>query len=247
VRNIALRHDRTVNDRPPPAAPRALVTGGNGNLGHVVARLLASAGFEVHVTVLDASTRASFAYGLLKEGMAVHVADLSREADVARACAEIGSPLAALVHTVGGFHGGPFAEADEDMIDAQYRLNLKSAILILRHAHAALAANPGGASAVLVANRPALSAGPGVAVTTAMKAGLVSLVKSVAEEWKAENIRVNAIAPSIMDTPENRRAMPDADPSLWPTTPQVADVIGALVSDVGAVVTGAVIPVFGRA
>ena len=236
-----------MNDRPEPGAPRALVTGGNGNLGQAVARLLSDAGFEVHVTVLDEGTRASFAYGLLQQGYTIHMGDLANDADVRRIFAEIGTPLAALVATVGGFAGGPFAEIEESAVDFQYRLNLKSAILTLRHAHAALAANPGGASAVVVANRPALSAGPGVAVTTAMKAALVSLVKSLAEEWKGENIRVNAIAPSVMDTPENRRAMPDADPSLWPTTPQVADVIGFLVSDAGAIVTGATVPVFGRA
>ena len=236
-----------MNDRPEPGSPRALVTGGNGNLGQAVARLLANAGFEVHVTVLDEAARAAFAYGLLQEGFTVHVGDLSNDADVRRVFGEIGSPLATVVATVGGFAGGPFALIEEAAVDFQYRLNLKSAILTLRHAHTALAANPGGASAIVLANRPALSAGPGVAVTTAMKAALVSLVKSLGEEWKAEGIRVNAVAPSIMDTPENRRAMPDADPTLWPTTRQVADVIGFLVSDAGAIVTGTTVPVFGRA
>ncbi|MEP7029230.1 MAG: SDR family oxidoreductase [Candidatus Eisenbacteria bacterium] len=226
--------------------PRALVTGGNGNLGQAVARRLASAGYEVHVTVRDEATRASLADGLMKEGLSVHVGDLSNDADVRRIFDEVGRPLAALVATVGGFHGGPFAEVEESTIDFQYRLNLKSAILTLRHAHAGLAANPGGAAAVLVANRPALSSGPGVAVTTAMKAAIVSLVKSVAEEWKSEGITVNAIAPGIMDTPENRRAMPEADPSLWPTPTQVAHAIGFLLTAEGALITGATIPVFGR-
>jgi len=229
-----------------PGIPRALVTGGNGNLGQAVSRVLLAAGYEVHVTVLDEATRASFAYGLMKEGLGIHVGDLSSDADVRRIFAEVGSPLAALVATVGGFHGGPFADVDEATIDFQYKLNLKSAILTLRHAHAALAANPGGAAAVLVANRPALSSGPGVAVTTAMKAAIVSLVQSVAEEWKPEGITVNAIAPGIMDTPENRRAMPDADASLWPTTAQVAETIGFLLSAEGSIVTGTTLPVFGR-
>jgi NAD(P)-dependent dehydrogenase (short-subunit alcohol dehydrogenase family) len=229
-----------------PGIPRALITGGNGNLGQAVSRVLLAAGYEVHVTVLDEATRASFAYGLVKEGLGVHVGDLSSDADVRRIFAEVGSPLAALVATVGGFHGGAFADVDEATIDFQYRLNLKSAILTLRHAHAALAANPGGASAVLVANRPALSSGPGVAVTTAMKAAIVSLVQSVAAEWKPEGITVNAIAPGIMDTPENRRAMPDADASLWPTPAQVAEAIGFLLSAEGSIVTGTTLPVFGR-
>lgn len=229
-----------------PTTPRALVTGGKGNLGQAVARLLLDAGYEVHVTVLDPETRAAFAYGLLKEGLAVHTGDLANEADVARIFAEVGTPIAALVATVGGFHAGPFAQVDEATIDFQYRLNLKSAILTLRHAHEALAANPGGAAAVLVANRPALSSGPGTAVTTAMKAALVSLVRSVAEEWKESGVTVNAIAPGIMDTPDNRRAMPDVDPTTWPTTLEVANVIGFLLSAQGSIVSGATLPVFGR-
>jgi NAD(P)-dependent dehydrogenase (short-subunit alcohol dehydrogenase family) len=229
---------------PTQAKPRALVTGGNGNLGQAVAHLLLDAGYEVHVTVLDPETRASFAYGLLKEGLAVHTGDLANDADVARIFEEVGAPLHALVATVGGFQAGPFEQVDEAGIDFQYRLNLKSAILTLRHAHAALAAGQG--SAVLVANRPALSSGPGTAVTTAMKAALVSLVRSVADEWKGASINVNAVAPGIMDTPDNRRAMPDADPALWPTTQQVATVIGFLLSDEGSIVTGATLPVFGR-
>ena len=103
------------------------------------------------------------------------------------------------------------------------------------------------AAALLVANRPALSSGPGVAVTTAMKAGIVSLVKSVADEWKPLGIRVNAIAPSIMDTPDNRRAMPDADPSRWPTPLEVAQTIRFLVTEPGSIVSGTTLPVFGRA
>ncbi len=226
--------------------PRALVTGGNGNLGAAVAGVLAEAGFEVHVTVRDDAARASLASEAGRDRARIHVGDLSSEADVRRVFAEVGAPLAALVATVGGFRAGPFAEMDEAAIDFQYRLNLKSAILTLRHAHAALAAQPGGASAVLVANRSSLSSGPGVAVTTAMKAGLVSLVKSVAEEWKPAGIRVNAVAPGIMDTPENRRDMPDADPGRWPTPRQVASVIAFLLSDAGSIVTGTVVPVYGR-
>src|SRR5512140_3516491 len=122
----------------PPAGPvRALVTGGNGNLGHAVSKLLLDAGYETHVTVLDEQTRASYAYGLMQEGMAIHVGDLARGEDVARVVAEVGSPLATVVATVGGFHGGPFAEIDEATVDFQYRLNLKSTILTLRYAHAA--------------------------------------------------------------------------------------------------------------
>jgi NAD(P)-dependent dehydrogenase (short-subunit alcohol dehydrogenase family) len=225
---------------------RALVTGGNGNLGEAVARLLAQIGYEVHITVFDAQTRATYAYGLMQEGLNVHVADLSKPEDVERLAKEIGGPLEALVATVGGFVGGPFAEIDPAVIEQQYELNLKSTLLTLHFAHPLLAASQGGAAVVLVANRPALTSGPGVAVTSAMKAAVVHLAGSLAEEWKDANITVNAIAPGIMDTPQNRRDMPKADPSRWPKPTEVATVIAFLLSEEGRIVSGGVLPVFGR-
>jgi NAD(P)-dependent dehydrogenase (short-subunit alcohol dehydrogenase family) len=242
----SLRHPASMN--PPRNGPdRALVTGGNGNLGEAVARLLLRSGYEVHVTVHDEHTRASFAYGLMKEGLHVHVADLTKPEQCERLAGEIGGPLAALVATVGGFVAGPFKDIDPAAIDQQYELNLKSTLLTLRFAYPLLAQSPGGSSVVLVANRPALSSGPNVAVTSAMKAAVVHLAKSLCAEWSAAHINVNAIAPSVMDTPQNRRAMPDKDPSNWPTPLEVAEVIQFLLSDAGAIVSGAVIPVYGRA
>jgi NAD(P)-dependent dehydrogenase (short-subunit alcohol dehydrogenase family) len=225
------------NPSPPETPPRALVTGGNGNLGAAVARRLAAAGYEVHVTVQDGTARA---------GMRVHAVDLTDPAAVARMAAAIGGPLDAVVATVGGFAGGPFAAMDPAVFDQQYALNLKSTLLTLHATYPLLRANPRGSSVVLVGNRAALSSGPGVAVSAAMKAAVVHLAKSLAAEWKPDGIRVNAIAPGIMDTPQNRRDIPDADPSGWPTPEQVADVVAFLVAREGAIVSGAVVPVFGR-
>ena len=229
-----------------PGVPRALVTGGSGNLGFAVARVLLDRGWTIHVTVRDRASRMAFESGLLAREFVIHDADVSLEADVRRLYEEVGSPLAALVATVGGYTSGPFAELTAEAMDQQYSLNLKSAALTLRHAHAALRANPGGGAAVLIANRPALGAGPGVAFTSALKAGLASLARSVAAEWKPDGISVNAVAPGIMDTPENRASFAGADPALWPTPEEVAQVIGFLVSREARIVSGATIPVFGR-
>jgi NAD(P)-dependent dehydrogenase (short-subunit alcohol dehydrogenase family) len=241
----AVRHPATVTP-PESTPPRALVTGGNGNLGEAVSRLLLRSGYEVHVTVHDAQTRASFAYGLMKEGLHVHVADLTRVEDCERLAKEIGGPLEAVVATVGGFVSGPFKDIDPAVIDQQYALNLKSTLLTLRYAHPLLAASPNGSSVVLVANRPALSSGPNLAVTSAMKAALVHLAKSLCAEWAADRITINGVAPGIMDTQQNRRDMPDQDPKKWPTPVEVAEVILFLLSNAGAIVSGTFVPVYGR-
>ena len=242
----SLRHPAPMNTLA-NLPPKALVTGGNGNLGEAVARLLLRSGFQVHVTVHDERTRASFAYGLMKEGLNVHVADLTKPEDCERLAQEIGGHLEALVATVGGFVAGPFAGIDPAAIDQQYELNLKSTMLTLRYAYPLLAASPNGASVVLVANRPALTTGPNVAVTSAMKAAVVHLTRSLCAEWAEANITINAIAPSVMDTPQNRRDMPDKDPTKWPTPLEVAEVIQFLLSDTGSIISGAVLPVYGKA
>src|SRR5688572_32545898 len=94
----SLRHPAPMNTLA-NLPPKALVTGGNGNLGEAVARLLLRSGYQVHVTVHDEHTRASFAYGLMKEGLQVHVADLTKPADCGRLAQEVGPPLDAQVAT----------------------------------------------------------------------------------------------------------------------------------------------------
>ncbi len=222
---------------PSPNRMRALVTGGNGNLGAAVAARLVAAGHEVHVTAQDGTPR---------PGLRVHAVDLADPAAAARMVAAIGGPLDAVVATVGGFVGGPFAAMDPALFDQQYALNLKTTLVTLHATYPLLKANPRGGAVVLVGNRPALSSGPGVAVTAAMKAAVIHLARSLAAEWKRDGITVNAIAPGIMDTPQNRRDMPDADPAAWPTPEQVADVVAFLVAREGSIISGAVVPVFGR-
>ncbi len=231
---------------PAESRPRALVTGGNGNLGEAVARLLQRADYEVHITVQDQRTRAEFAYGMIQADIHVHVVDLTDPPAVAKLAADIGGSLDALVATVGGFAGGPFAAMDPAVFDQQYSLNLKTTMLTLHAMYPLLKASSQGSSVVLVGSRPAMSSGPGTAVSAAMKAAVIHLTKSLAKEWKPDNITVNAVAPGVMDTPQNRRDIPDGDPAGWPTPGQVAVVVAFLLSGDGAIVSGATVPVFGR-
>ncbi len=220
--------------------PKALVTGGTGALGASVATTLLNAGYEVHVT-----SRAAVTEG--PEGLQVHQADLANEDDVSRLYEEVGSPLAALVATIGGYKGGPLASVTGKAIDELTALNLKPTMLTLGLAYPSLKGNQGGAGVVLVAARGAIMGGPGSAVYAANKAAIVNLALSAAQEWLEDGISVNAILPAAMDTPANRRDMPGADYTRWPSTQEVAEVAAFLVSDKARIVSGAAIPVYGKA
>lgn len=226
---------------------RALVTGGDGALGSDVGRVLRAAGFEVHVTALNADMAASFAALPDNHDLTVHTVDLLDFGETESLMEEIGGPLGALVATLGGFLGGPLAELTEADVDRLIALNLTNTVHTLRHAYPLLKAHENGANVVLVSARGATTGGPGSAVYSAAKAGIANLALSLSREWLEDGITVNAILPSTMDTPANRRDMPDADFSRWPTTREVAEVIAFLVSDAARIVSGGAIPVYGRA
>lgn len=225
---------------------KALVTGGNGALGSDVAQVLREAGFEVHVTTRDADKAAAFAAMPDNRGLSVHAADLSDFDATKRLMDEVGAPLGALVTTLGGFLGGPLAALTEADVDRLIAVNLTSAIYTVRHAYPLLRAHQGGAHVVLVSARGAVTGGPGSALYSAAKAGIANLALSLSQEWLEDGIAVNAILPSTMDTPANRRDVPDADFSRWPTPREVAEVVAFLVSDKARIVSGAAIPVYGK-
>jgi NAD(P)-dependent dehydrogenase (short-subunit alcohol dehydrogenase family) len=125
-------------------------------------------------------------------------------------------------------------------------MNVTSAVVTLRAAYPYLRRAAAGAGVVLVSSRSALAGGAGSAVYAATKAGVAGLVYSLAAEWLEEAISINAIAPGILDTPANREAMPDADHDRWPSTEALAAVVTFLLGPQARVVSGAVVPVYGR-
>lgn len=225
---------------------KALIAGGTGALGVSVARALRDAGYGVHVTAESAASGDRFAASADAAGVTVHVADFTKTSEVRRTLAAVGAPLGAFVTTIGGFAGGPLSSLDDDTLDRLMTMNLKATIVGLREAYAYLKQQRGGASAVVVGAKSALAGGSGVALYSATKAAVVNLAYSLAQEWLADGVTVNAILPSTMDTPANRAAMPDADFSRWPTTDEVAGVVSFLVSEKARIVSGGAVPVYGR-
>jgi NAD(P)-dependent dehydrogenase (short-subunit alcohol dehydrogenase family) len=155
--------------------------------------------------------------------------------------------LDSVVNVVGGYAAGhPVSELDIDVWDSQMNLNLKTAFLITKHAVKALT-NKGGGSVVHISSRAALDKGVNSAAYSISKLGVLRLVEAAAEETKNHNVRVNAIMPSIIDTPANRNAMPDANYANWPKPEQIVKVIMFLTSPDAELISGAAIPVYGKA
>lgn len=226
----------------------ALVTGAAGNLGRAVAQRLHEAGARTILADRNGEALGSL-FGEPGSGHMVRGGlDLTDEAAVAglvRDALQQFGGLDLLVNTVGGFRGGPLLH-DTDLADWDVLLsvNLRTTLLTCRAVMPHFLARSSG-SIVNVGARPALAGMAGLAAYSAAKAGVLRLTESLAQEVKDAGIRVNCVLPAMIDTPDNRAAMPDADTGTWVPPEAIADVILFLCSDAARAVTGAAIPVYG--
>ena len=154
--------------------------------------------------------------------------------------------LWASIHVAGGFAAGPLRDASIATLRQQIDMNLMTCLLCCRAAVGAMASN--GGRIVNVAARPALEwrSGAGMVAYAASKAAVAALTAALAEEVAKDGILVNAVAPSIMDTPANRAAMPKANYDLWPKVAEVAATIMFLASPENRVTRGGIVPVYGQ-
>jgi NAD(P)-dependent dehydrogenase (short-subunit alcohol dehydrogenase family) len=177
-------------------------------------------------------------------------ADLLDEASVARMTATARDRFGridALICLAGGFFGDtPIADTPPSRVREQFELNLLSVYTCVHALLPGMVADGGGAI-VGVGSRPAVRPVPGAVAYAVAKLGVIKLMESVAEEYREQGIRANAVIPSIIDTEANRRSMPDADFHRWVQPDQIAAVLRFLVSDDAAIISGAGIPVYGRA
>ncbi len=154
--------------------------------------------------------------------------------------------LDVLAHTVGGFAGGQsIADTDHATFQRMFDLNLYCVFHILRAAVPPLR-QTGTGRIIAIGSRAALEPGAGVGAYSASKAAMVSLIKTVALENKDAGLTANVILPGTMDTPANRKAIPNADVSKWVQPAAVAGLVVWLAGDSGKDVNGAVIPVYGK-
>ncbi len=225
----------------------ALVTGGTGALGGAVVDTLLEAGWRVVVTWVNPKELERVSE---REGLVLVEADLFDEQAVERAVAEAAgepaAPLRAVANLVGGYAGGSRVhETPAEEFERQFTLNLRPTYLVTRAALPRLV--EGGGNIVCVSSRAALQPFPGAAGYIASKAAVIAFAKAVAVEYRDQGVRCNAILPSVIDTPGNRASQPDADHSRWVPPAEIARVVLFLCSEASAPVSGAEVPVYGRA
>jgi NAD(P)-dependent dehydrogenase (short-subunit alcohol dehydrogenase family) len=221
-----------------------VITGGAGALGTALVGALVEAGATCHVPCMNEAEAQRFALRANQQVKLIVTGSLTDETAVSRLYQPI-SPLWASIHLAGGFAAGALRETSAATIHQQIDMNLMSCLLCCRAAVTAMAA---GGRIVSVAARAALEwrSGAGMVAYTASKAAVAALTAALAEEVAKDGILVNAVAPSIMDTPANRKSMPKANYDLWPKVDEVAATIMFLASPENRVTRGAVVPVYGK-
>jgi NAD(P)-dependent dehydrogenase (short-subunit alcohol dehydrogenase family) len=224
-----------------------VVTGGTGALGAAAVGALIEAGAICHVPYISTAEADRFTYRNHAKVRLIGDIELSQEAAVAKLYDSV-PKLWASIHIAGGFAMAPVSETTKSDLMRQIEINYVTAFLCCRAAVNAMTSSGAGGRIVNVATRPALEwrAGAGMVAYTASKAAVAALTVALAEEVVKSGILVNAIAPSTMDTPANRQAMPKADHAAWAKVEEVAATILFLASPENRVTRGAVVPVYGR-
>lgn len=219
------------------------VTGAFGSLGTAVVQALLRAGARVAAIDRAETPRdpATFAGATLFGG--VDLGDAASANATLRAIVSGLGRLDGLVNIAGGFRWETVADGQLDTWDTLYQLNLRTAVAA---SQAALPFLPDGGRIVNIGANGATKAGAGMGAYAASKSGVARFTEALAEELKDRGITVNALLPSIIDTPPNRADMPKADFSRWVQPAQLADAIVFLLSDKASAITGALIPVVGR-
>jgi NAD(P)-dependent dehydrogenase (short-subunit alcohol dehydrogenase family) len=219
-----------------------VITGGTGALGQAVVDRLQRDGARCHVTWKFEAELKHFTKG---EGVTLHEVDCANESQVEAFYAGLDS-LDASIHIVGGFAMAGLLDTRRDDFVSMFELNAVTAFLCCRESVRRMRSS-GGGRIVNVAARPAVQPTGGMIAYTTSKAAVASLTQCLAEELKDDAIQVNAILPSVLDTPANRRDMPKADFDSWPKLAEVAEAIAYLAGPENRVTSGALVPVFGRA
>lgn len=219
-----------------------LITGASGGLGPAVVEAFLATGESVF------GVARSWKKGNAHNSTRFHVVEADVNTDEGcDAAVEAAAPVSALVHLVGAFAGGePVAATDDSTFDRMINLNLRSAFRMIRAVIPGMQ-ETGRGRILAIGSRAAEEPMAGYAAYNLAKAGLASLIRTVAMETRKSGITANLVMPSIIDTPANRAAMPSANYSQWVQPAAIARLLVWLASEEAADISGAIIPIYGRA
>jgi NAD(P)-dependent dehydrogenase (short-subunit alcohol dehydrogenase family) len=231
----------------------AVISGAGGALGRAVVRRLYTE--NLRLALIDQNEEALHsvvtALGLDETRVLLGAVDLTQKAAVDAFVGKVAATFGALdilVNIAGGFtFSGPVQEMNLDDLDRMFAVNVKTAFTLSAAAAKQMVGAGTKGRIINVGARAALIGAAGIAAYCASKSAVLRLTESMAAELLGNGITVNAVLPSTMDTPANRTSMPNADFSRWVATDSVADVIAFLASDASRDISGASIPVYGRA
>ena len=213
-----------------------LITGGGGQLGQTVVPAFVAAGASIVLGDLNP---------VKMPGVTALKADFTDQTQVQSLVDEVirsSGRLDALINLVGGFATGRVVETEVSLWQRMLSMNLTSAFLLSQAVLPSMLQR-GQGRIVHVAARAALEPFPGAAAYIVSKAGLIGLIRTLSSELEGSGVTVNAVLPSTIDTPANRKAMPGADPSKWARPDSIARALTFLASDAASQISGALIPV----
>lgn len=217
---------------------RIVITGAAGTLGHAVVQAFADRGEQVAAIVRRPAADMA---GAVRQITAGDLSDpASANAALEEAVTVLGGGIDCLIHLVGSFEWSTVAQSRPETWRRLFSDNVETTLATVQ---AALPSMGEGGSILCVGAAAAQPAGAGMAPYAAAKSGVARIVEALASELKPRGIRVNAILPAIIDTPQNRIDMPDADSAGWTDPAAIADVILFLASAQARAISGALIPV----
>jgi len=214
-----------------------LIAGGSGALGQVIAPACVEAGSKV-ITV-DRHPPS-----IQRKGIVAMTGDVTDQADTRRLVTDViqkAGRLDVLINLVGGFAEGRVQDTDATVWQRMLTMNLTSGFLLSRAVLPAMTQQRAG-RILHIAAKAAIEPFPGAGAYIVAKSGLVALIRTLALELIGSGVTVNGVLPSTIDTPSNRKSMPDADPSKWVKPESIADLLLFLASEEASQINGSLIP-----
>ena len=230
------------------AGKTVIITGANGNLGSAVTKEFLDKGYKVVATVITEAMKNDFAPNENLEVQVVNLTDEEETNSFVRSVIDKHKKIDAALLLVGGFAAGDIAATKLEDIKKQVSLNFDTAYNVTRSLYAHMLQNNNG-RIIFIGARPALNAaqGKGLVAYGLSKSLLFKLAEYLNEDAKGKNVTATVVAPSTLDTPLNRKSMPDVDPAIWVKPSALAEILEFVVNDKGSVLRETVLKVYNNA